>query len=107
MAISLPLSKANLSQLLKEIIANTSPYTHQDFANWCSDHFTNIIVNDLDITSTGIDEKTFEVLNDVDAQWDLFLANTYKPEELNSMDFAKVELPKEWFMNWLKQIQVN
>lgn len=107
MAISLPLSKANLSQLLKEIITNTSPYTHQDFANWCSDHFTNIVFNDLDITSMGIDEKTFEVLNDVDAQWDLFLANTYKPEELGSMDFGKVELPKEWFINWLKQMQVN
>lgn len=102
--IPLPLSKENLRQLLTDIINNKTQYSHQDFANWCSQHFSNIICNDLELDAVGIDEATYEVLNDVDAQWDLFLVNTYKIEELQTMDLSKVKLPEEWFKNWLSQL---
>ena len=43
-------------------------------------------------------------LADVDAQWDLFLANTYTFDELRILDYNSVRLPKEWFVDWLRSI---
>jgi hypothetical protein len=102
--IPLPLSKQNLKHLLQNIMEESSEYTHQDFANWCSRHFGNIIANNLELKAVGIDEATYEVLNDVDAQWDLFLVNTYTIEELQTMDLSKVKLPDEWYKEWLSQL---
>ena len=102
--IPLPLSKENLKDLLTSIIEGGSEHTHQDFANWCSKHFGNIVVNDLEIEDIGIDKATYEVLFDVDAQWDLYLVNEYKLEELQTMDLSKVCLPKQWFQDWLNQL---
>ncbi|MDQ2753357.1 MAG: hypothetical protein M3R72_10085 [Bacteroidota bacterium] len=102
--ISFPLSKDNLKQLLTSIIEGNSQYSHQDFANWCSKHFGNIVINDLDLKDIGIDEATCEVLNNVDAQWDLYLVNKYKIEELQTMDLSKVCLPNEYFQDWLNQL---
>lgn len=51
--IPVPLSKDNLKNLLISIIEGSSTYSHQDFANWCSKHFGNIIVNDLEIEDVG------------------------------------------------------
>lgn len=102
--IPLPLSKENLRKLLVSILEDSSKYSHQDFANWCSMHFGNIAVNDLELEEVGIDEATYEVLNDVDAQWDLYLINEYKIEELQTMDLSKVSLPKKWFQDWLAQL---
>ena len=102
--IPMPLSKENLKQLLVGLINYSLEYSHQDFANWCYKHFVNILKNDLDLQDVGIDEETYEVLNDVDAQWDLYLVNTYKIEELQTIDLSKVCLPIEWFQGWLKQL---
>ncbi|HEY1111932.1 MAG TPA: hypothetical protein VGE66_00165 [Chitinophagaceae bacterium] len=102
--ITLPLSKQNLKHLLQNIIDGSSEYSHQDFANWCSRHFGNIIFNDLELETVGIDKATYEVLKNVDAQWDLFMVNTYKLEELQTMDLSKVKLPEEWFNDWINQL---
>jgi hypothetical protein len=102
--IPLPLSKENLKHQLIDIIDDRFEYSHQDFANWCNKHFTNIVFSDLELDAVGIDEATYIVLNDVDAQWDLYLVNEYKIEELQTLDLSKVHLPREWFQNWLNQL---
>ncbi|MBC6991327.1 hypothetical protein [Hymenobacter sp. BT491] len=102
--ISLPLSKENLISLLANLVEGNATYSHQDFANWCSKHFGYIVVNDLELEAAGIDEATYEVLKDVDAQWDLYLVSTYKIEELQAIDLNQVRLPKEWFQDWLNQL---
>jgi hypothetical protein len=102
--IVLPLSKESLKKLLADLKEGNSEYTHQDFAHWCSKHFVNIVVHDLQLEATGIDNATYEVLNDVDAQWDLYLVNTYKTEELQAVNLSQVRLPLEWFQGWLNQL---
>lgn len=103
--IPLELSKQNLKSLLAGFILGESRYSHQDFANWCRVHFANIFSKDLDLKEIGIDEPTYEVLMDVDTQWDLFLVNTFKIEELQTLDLSTVKLPLEWFRDWLKQLE--
>ena len=48
-------------------------------------------------------EKLLPILTDVETQWDLYLANTYSIDELRAGDFEKVQIPTEWFNDWLRQ----
>jgi len=76
-------------------------YSHQDIAHWC-DRF-HMAKFDVD-TDHAMDIST-GIAADVDAQWDMFLANTYSLDELQSLDFRQVKLPAEWFADWLNQIE--
>ena len=44
------------------------------------------------------------VVEDVDCQYELYLANTYTLEQLQHMDHSTVALPCEWFTQWLSQL---
>ncbi len=72
-------------------------YTHKDISEWCFKYYAEYIESE----STKGDEKVLDVMLDVDAQWDLYLSNTYTLEELQALDFDKVYMPKDWFINWL------
>lgn len=76
-------------------------YSHQDIAHWC-DRF-HMAKFDVD-TDHAMDVAT-GIAADVDAQWDMFLANTYSLNELQNLDFRQVKLPVEWFAEWLNQIE--
>ena len=52
----------------------------------------------------AFDNMTFRIARDIECQWDLFLVNTYSLEELQNLDFSKVKLPQDWFIEWLKQL---
>jgi len=71
---------------------NESPYTHQDIAHWC-DRF-HMAMFDIE-TDSAMDIATGVAL-DVDAQWGMFLANTYKLEELQKLDFSTIRVPVDW-----------
>ncbi len=49
-------------------------------------------------------ERVLPILAEVDAQWDLHLANTYTFEELIILDLSQVRLPKAWFVDWLRAL---
>jgi hypothetical protein len=49
--------------------------------------------------------RLLPVLTDVEAQWDLYLANTYPIDELRSRSFDDERMPVEWFVEWLAQIK--
>lgn len=53
---------------------------------------------------TPVDPETLAVAKDVDAQWELFLANTYTLAGLQGLDFSTVELPFDWFETWLLEL---
>ncbi len=95
--IELPLTVASLAQLL-DIGGNDSnaTYTHQQIATWCERYYDQYY-NDSSIRDETPD---FDIANDVSAQWGLYLANTYKLHELQSLDFSSVVLPLEWFRDW-------
>jgi len=43
------------------------------------------------------------VAEDVSVQWELYLANTYTLEQLQSLQFSTDTLPVEWFQGWLRR----
>ena len=90
------ISKENLVEILKNVVNQTSQFTHQQICNWCDKNYT--VETELD------DEKVSDVIEDISAQWDLYLTNTYSLKELQHLDFSKVKLPNEWFEGWLKEL---
>jgi hypothetical protein len=102
--ISFPLTKDNLKTLLIELLNGTSNYSHQDFANLCSKHFVNIYSSEMDFEHFGIDDKTYEVINDVDTNWDIYLVNSYTIDQLKELNLSTVTLPEDWLKEWIKQL---
>ncbi|MGI8386649.1 hypothetical protein [Robertmurraya sp. P23] len=82
--------------MLKSVVNKTNEYTHQQICNWCDMYYMNGYRLD--------DEKLYGILEDISAQWDLYLANTFSLMKLQQMNFSKVKLPIEWFEVWLKEL---
>ena len=87
--------------LIKVLLMGKDPksslYCHKQIAEWC-ERFWNKY-NDIDAPAEI--ENIMPVLADIETQWDLYLANTYSIEQLQTQNFEDVELPKEWFQGWL------
>ena len=75
---------------------------HQDIAHWCERFWNKYADTDAPIES----ECLMPILADVETQWDLFLANSFTLQELQSLNFAEIRLPTEWFNEWLRQLPV-
>ena len=82
---------------------NQDLYSHKQISEWCDNFGGNYFLDDdLDVPEEI--EKILPVLTDVEAQWVLFLANTYSYEQLNEIDLEFVKLPCSWFQDWLSKI---
>ncbi len=46
-----------------------------------------------------------EIALEVNAQWEMFLANSYEYKELEKLDLSTIRLPVIWFSDWLKQLK--
>ncbi|HBM3487124.1 TPA: hypothetical protein LWK12_001153 [Listeria innocua] len=44
-----------------------------------------------------------ELLEDISAQWDLYLVNSYDIDTLQSLDFEKVKVPDTYLKDWYRQ----
>lgn len=103
-AIPLPFTPESLHQILAwGLQPVSSPFTHQEIAQWC----TRMHAIYLDVDVEPALERAIRVAADVDCQWDLFLANTYTLQQLQSLDFAKVSMPSGWFVDWQNQLQAS
>jgi hypothetical protein len=78
----------------------SSPYTHKQIAEWCDRFWCQY----LDVDVEPEIESLLPTLTDVETQWDLYLANTYSIEELQTGDFEREQMPKEWFNDWLRRV---
>ena len=100
--IDLPLTKESLIQVLRGALeGEKSPYTHQEIAWWAD----NFHMAQFDFENP-IDPQVADVAFDLHMQWQMNLDNAYTLEELQTLDFSKVQLPTEWFANWLEQLGV-
>lgn len=100
--IDLPFTAESMRQVLNwGLSSDASPVNHQDIAHWC-DRF-HMKMFDVDTEHT-MDVAT-GIAADVDAQWDLYLANKYTLQELQHLDFSNERLPVEWFQNWIKELE--
>jgi hypothetical protein len=99
-SINLPYSFESLVGLLSCISKNENNFSQYDFAQWC-DNF--IMVFDEAELSPNF-EIAVIVARDIECQWDLFLVNSYSLKELENIDLSKVKLPKEWYIQWLGEL---
>jgi len=101
-SIDLPFTVESMKTVLAwGALPDNSEYTHQDIAHWCDSFHMSMF--DVD-TDKAMDVATGIAL-DVDAQWDMYLANTYTLDQLKNLDFSRERIPTEWFDDWLKQLK--
>lgn len=98
--INLTHNAKNLVFLLKEIVSKKNSFTHEDFANWCMVYADNFREVDF---SNPVEQSAYEVADDIDAQWELYLVNTYTLEQLQG-DRSKITVPDDWFKEWLVKL---
>lgn len=60
---------------------------------------------DFNADEDSILKLVADVAEEVSAQWDLYLSNTYSLEQLQALCFSKVELPNQWFKEWHEQVR--
>lgn len=104
--LDLPFSVETLKQLLVQGTSANSPYTHQQIADWANRFWQECDEGSLaDMADVDpIIAIAADIASDIDAQWDLFLYNTYSLVQLRHLDFSQVVLPHEWFEGWLQQL---
>jgi len=91
----------NAKTIMHSAIDEKDEFTHKDIVDWCYKYWVKY--HDLDNSKET--EKIIEIMLDVDLQWDMNLANTYSLKELQTLDFEKVNLPKEWFISWMDKLK--
>ena len=101
--IPLDFNKENLKLILDRLISNDTTYSHQDFSTWASKFHTHCI--DSFDKGKPVDDNLEELLNDIDAQWSLFLFNSYKVEQLLKLDLSTVKLPSDLLIKWQTILQ--
>jgi hypothetical protein len=96
--IELSFTKEHFIQLLEMMLTEQEiKYTNEQFVAWCESNVRKC----RDDGQTGDIDMLLDILKDVDAQWELYLVNTYSFEQLSVLDLSSVQLPKEYFQEWL------
>jgi hypothetical protein len=104
--IALPFTSESLATVLSWGAGEQrSEHTHQDIAHWC-DRFHMAFVTDHWSREDEASIRPFAgIAEDVSAQWELFLSNTYTLEQLQAVTFSTITLPVEWFQDWLRRVR--
>ena len=102
-----PYNLQSFSQLLQNEISGCAAYSHQQIARWAWGFWWKCDEGELSDSARKDEQLALaaDVALDIDAQWDLFLLDQYSMEELQTLDFSTVEMPRAWFENWLKKLQ--
>lgn len=91
----------NLQHLLIQVKNKTNLFTHEELADWCCDYTVKLQNVEL---NTKLEITALSVATDIDSQWELYLVNSYTLEQLQTLDKSKVNLPEDWFKEWLSKI---
>lgn len=70
------------------VVNSSNKFSHQHICNWCDKYYMKYM-DDFNFYNSEV----YKVIEDISAQLDLYLSNTYSLEELQQLDFSKVELP--------------
>ncbi len=100
--ITLPFTPEAVIQVLEwGAHPERSPHSHKQISEWCDRFWCQYI----DVDAPPEIERLLPILTDVEAQWDLYLANTYQIEVLRSRSFEEERLPVVWFQDWLSKVK--
>lgn len=105
-SIDLPFTLANLRALLIEGARPDGRYTHQQIKDW-ADQFWWTQSEQPFSQGTEVPpvvEEAADLAQDIEMQWDMYLADSHTLQELQHLDFSQVRLPAEWFADWLARL---
>jgi hypothetical protein len=105
-SIELPFTLANLRALLIEGAQPERRYTHQQIKDWADQFWWTQahVPFSRGAEVPPVVEEAADLAQDIELQWDMYLANTHTLHELQHLDFSPVRLPTEWFADWLVRL---
>ncbi|MGZ3681592.1 MAG: hypothetical protein ACXVDI_23770 [Ktedonobacterales bacterium] len=105
-SIRLPFTLVNFRALLAEGARLDARYTHQQIKAWADGFWWRFTMGPADPdASVPAEMKVAAALaQEIEMQWDMYLANTHTLQELQHLDFSQVRLPTEWFADWLTRL---
>lgn len=87
--------KLNLTEALTDVITSKELVEKSEKILYVDENQQSI--ND----DLSLEER--ELLEDISAQWDLYLVNSYDIDTLQSLGFEKVKFPDEYLKDWYRQ----
>ncbi|EAE5921370.1 hypothetical protein AJZ74_11465 [Listeria monocytogenes] len=87
--------KLNLNEALTDVITSKELVERSGKILYVDENQQSI--ND----NLSLEER--ELLEDISAQWDLNLVNSYDIDTLQSLDFEKVKFPDAYLKDWYRQ----
>ncbi|EAA0348561.1 hypothetical protein EK33_01110 [Listeria monocytogenes] len=87
--------KVNLIEALTDVITSKKLVERSEKILYVDENQQSI--ND----DLSLEER--ELLEDISAQWDLYLVNSYDIDTLHSLDFEKVKFPDAYLKEWYRQ----
>ncbi|MBC2077020.1 hypothetical protein HCJ64_10855 [Listeria marthii] len=87
--------KVNLTEALTDVITSKELVERSEKILYVDENQQSI--ND----DLSLEER--ELLEDISAQWDLYLVNSYDIDTLQSLDFEKVKFPEAYLKEWYRQ----
>jgi hypothetical protein len=105
-SIDLPFTLSNLRALLIEGTRPDGGYTHQQIKDWAEQFWWTQSEQPFfqgDEVLPLVAEAA-DLAQEIEMQWDMYLADTYTLPELQHLDFSQVRLPNEWFADWLARL---
>jgi transposase len=105
-SIDLPFTLANYRALLIDGARPDGRYTHQQIKTWADQFWWTQSEQPFDL---GVDvapevKEAADLAQEIEMQWDMYLANSYTLQQLQRLDFSQVRLPTEWFADWLARL---
>lgn len=87
--------KLNLTEALTDVITSKELVEKSEKILYVDENQQSI--ND----DLSLEER--ELLEDISAQWDLYLVNSYDIDTLQSLGFEKVKFPDAYLKDWYRQ----
>ncbi|MDT0001145.1 hypothetical protein QJV14_06120 [Listeria cossartiae subsp. cayugensis] len=87
--------KVNLTEALTDVITSKELVERSEKILYVDENQQSI--ND----DLSLEER--ELLEDISAQWDLYLVNSYDIDTLQSLDFEIVKFPEAYLKEWYRQ----
>jgi len=94
------LTTKNLRKKLQQAAAHQ--ITHEELVQWCSSKLVFLYNKCLDKDTT----KAYLIAEGIDAQWDLYLSNTFSFSERQSLNMREIEMPSMWLEAWMSKLEI-
>ena len=93
------LTKENLLKVIQLAVAKQ--ISHRELVDWCSFRIQDVYNEDtLDNCSLS-----YNIADEIDAQWELFLSNTLPLGSLQTVDRDEIQMPGEWLEQWATKLK--